>query len=928
MMRIASVSDSKYKTAQSLFGVVTLLVGSVCVLKHIQVRPNEVMESSSTVNARRRLESDLDISFGKIPDAPRRRSTECTGVTAIDDILASARLDIATDIAGPLSAYKWDDFCAAVRYINTVDGFQFFLGGDAQNTNEGLVNIAGFLSQAMVESGGEKDAGAFRYCDENKLLSIEKGHDTASCTQRYWDKDPYTNLWTEGVCGASSYEDFLDSQKKLTVTAKTGPTWLTDYDVEMEVTLTMEKAASDLDALKDEFCNHWLSKTGLEYEGSGSNWNAEGKCYTIPDGYPCPEKVSCTIAEADSSPTEEPTPAPTEVGECPVDHTMINGECSANSLRYPSTARCGAGWGDANSKCKATCTVNSDCEGGDTCAGGLSSDPCAPSPTAPPTASCSESHQYTIKLSALFGPTASGPTDKSAAEDSLTATRLQEIVDHLNTFDDHKVCKTSIDTSSMEGHVPKMQCSPTANPGCCWWGRGPIQITGPTNIWNFQQEVLSNIPDYSSTNLCNTPGDICEDTKIAWLSAMHFWVNGVQNEPTKYWEKSLQAYVENEFDLEQSKKGPDGQEVDISTGMGQLVNGGAWNAFGHDIEKRNKNFESLIDALKEGGMTYHPTATSAFPKESVGNPTMKCYDVTGSTACDWINSANDDDRRTSAKRCGDSAEHAKDSCHSACTEDSDCQQTLKCFGGLSSDECADLPFGDSRIGSTTRCGESWGHAEFSCFAECSTDEDCLAAGDGGCYADLTTDCDGKGYSRCGYSYGEANTHCGSDCEHDRDCLKCDFDDECSMDCPDHHTLMCLAPDAVPDVAVVFGKGSSPQKYCVCHKNDCPDGEHLNASGVCEANVCTCSDGTAASGEECRSDGHEICSECDDNYTLIQSKCEANSARVGSDTRCGLGWVDAETKCGAQCASTADCLDHTLEVQMSCYGGLSDSACTA
>lgn len=931
MLRVASNGAKYQKEAWSLFGIVAFLAGGVCVVNQFTGGLHEVEGPSPVVpTPRRRLESELDVSFGKVAETPRRRAETCTGVEAIDTILAAARLDVATDITGPHSAYKWKDFCAAVRYINTVDGFQFFLGGKVKNTNEGLVNIAGFLSQAMVESGGIKGEGAFRYCDENKLLTIKKGHDTASCTQRYWDQDPYTNLWTPGVCGAQTKAAFLEKQRKLTVTAKTGPVWLKDYDVDMEVTLTMMKKPADLEELKNRFCSHWLSKTKLEYEGSGENWNAAGKCYTIPKGYPCPEKVTCTIAKADDTPTENPTPAPTNVGECPKDHSMIKKKCSPNSLREGSTARCGAGWGDANSKCLAKCMNNGDCEDGLTCAGGLSSAPCAASPTPPPTASCSESYQYTIKLHALFGPTKDKngkehPSDKKDADASVTATRVQEIVDHLDTFAGHKVCKATVDKASIDAHVPKMQCSPTANPGCCWWGRGPIQITGPTNIWNFQQEVLSKIPAYKSTDLCTTPGDICEDTKIAWLSAMHFWVNGVQNEPTKYWQKSLQAYVENEFVLEKSKKGPAGKEVDVSSGMGKLVNGGSWTAFGHDIEKRNKNFNSLIKALKDGGMKYDSAATSAFPKESKGNPTQKCFEIGASTACNFISAADDDARRTATKRCGDSAEHAKDSCHRACTADKDCQQEMTCWGNLSSNECKDLPFGDSRIGSTKRCGESWGHAEKTCFADCTTNADCQGAGNGGCFADLTTKCEGKTAMRCGDGYQEANTHCGSDCTYDRDCVQCDRDSDCSKDCTKHHTLKCLAPGAVPGVDAVFGRGKSAQKYCVCHKNDCDDGKHLE-DGKCVPNVCKCSNGVAATGEGCIAHDHNICSTCDAKHTLIKEECKANSERVGSTTRCGLTWSDAQDKCQAKCTSTKDCLDHTLKTQLSCYKVTDDAAC--
>jgi predicted chitinase len=30
-----------------------------------------------------------------------------------------------------------------------------------------------------------------------------------------------------------------------------------------------------------------------------------------------------------------------------------------------------------------------------------------------------------------------------------------------------------------------MKCSSSENPGCCWWGRGAIQTTGPNNYGNL-----------------------------------------------------------------------------------------------------------------------------------------------------------------------------------------------------------------------------------------------------------------------------------------------------------------------------------------------------------------------------------------------------------------------------------------------------------
>jgi hypothetical protein len=81
--------------------------------------------------------------------------------------------------------------------------------------------------------------------------------------------------------------------------------------------------------------------------------------------------------------------------------------------------------------------------------------------------------------------------------------------------------------SSGEIHIG-MKCGPNDNPGCCWWGRGPTQITGVHNykvLDNWLKNKLGN--DY---DLCNHPDNICKDSFVVWLSALSYWCNSVQTE--------------------------------------------------------------------------------------------------------------------------------------------------------------------------------------------------------------------------------------------------------------------------------------------------------------------------------------------------------------------------------------------------------------
>ena len=74
-----------------------------------------------------------------------------------------------------------------------------------------------------------------------------------------------------------------------------------------------------------------------------------------------------------------------------------------------------------------------------------------------------------------------------------------------------------------------LMCEPgTITEGCCWWGRGAIQTTGPNNYGLLQRDVISQIPELASVDLCTNPEALCEQSQTKWLAAVFFWVNDVQ----------------------------------------------------------------------------------------------------------------------------------------------------------------------------------------------------------------------------------------------------------------------------------------------------------------------------------------------------------------------------------------------------------------
>merc|ERR1719436_873148 len=99
-----------------------------------------------------------------------------------------------------------------------------------------------------------------------------------------------------------------------------------------------------------------------------------------------------------------------------------------------------------------------------------------------------------------------------------------------------------------------MFCSPTpAGPletdvteGCCWWGRGAIQTTGPSNYGAFQHHIIEKRED-SNIDLCTNPQDMCNYEDLKFSSGFFYWANAVQTDLC--FKASLKAYVESGFNV-------------------------------------------------------------------------------------------------------------------------------------------------------------------------------------------------------------------------------------------------------------------------------------------------------------------------------------------------------------------------------------------
>jgi predicted chitinase len=160
-------------------------------------------------------------------------------------------------------------------------------------------------------------------------------------------------------------------------------------------------------------------------------------------------------------------------------------------------------------------------------------------------------------------------------------------------------------TKAHWGGSPPMECVPgTATAGCCWWGRGSIQTTGPHNYKMLQLHVVDNITHLKGKiDLCTNPEAICENEELKWLGGLYYWTSVVQK--AKYFEQSLQQYVDSGFNKYASVIGG----ASFNDGTGGMINNGLWSSRAHANYKRNQYFQELIDGLKAAGMSHNMPAS-------------------------------------------------------------------------------------------------------------------------------------------------------------------------------------------------------------------------------------------------------------------------------------------------------------------------------
>jgi len=95
--------------------------------------------------------------------------------------------------------------------------------------------------------------------------------------------------------------------------------------------------------------------------------------------------------------------------------------------------------------------------------------------------------------------------------------------------------------------------------GCCWWGRGLLQMKGPCafgrlNYYLGARAARENRPPmYEDIDFCVNPEAICGSQyrhELVWISALFKWIDKVQNYEDGDWNymEQLRIFADNEFE--------------------------------------------------------------------------------------------------------------------------------------------------------------------------------------------------------------------------------------------------------------------------------------------------------------------------------------------------------------------------------------------
>lgn len=131
--------------------------------------------------------------------------------------------------------------------------------------------------------------------------------------------------------------------------------------------------------------------------------------------------------------------------------------------------------------------------------------------------------------------------------------------------------------------------------GCCWWGRGVIQLSGRCNVGKLNYFLGKGAADrgasapFPDVDFCANPDEICSSTKhpeLKWVSGLFYWMKDVQSFDSGGW-----SYQEQITKLAQNPNDQNARATFINAVSGIVNRGSPFAGNVDGLAQRAANFE-------------------------------------------------------------------------------------------------------------------------------------------------------------------------------------------------------------------------------------------------------------------------------------------------------------------------------------------------
>jgi len=397
--------------------------------------------------------------------------------------------------------------------------------------------------------------------------------------------------------------------------------------------------------------------------------------------------------------------------------------------------------------------------------------------------------------------------------------------------------------------------------GCCWWGRGVLQVRGvcaygKLNHWlGAKAEAEGRLSIYPDIDFCRNPGAICSDKRsneLRWVTGMFHWAQNVQL--SRVYHSTLKQFVAN------GNYAKDSSFIEM---LNTMLPGRE-----NEVSMRTKVFFDALRAFNlikvETNTTGTPTLTYCGLGWNDGSRCTPCetnMDCTGLELCY-------SDMKVCAMTNPPSAMPV-----SMPDENDDVvggNTTDNSAGTTNVTADAPLAMTISYDSTANYCGETWGDAAENCATACPSGTNLECAPGHSCFGDIST---------CTIA-SDVNSDVGFLFVHS---------------IMQGNTTDTNPPAGTPNVAVdvplaMTMSYDSTTNYC---------GETWGDAAEKCANACP--SGTSlecAPGHSCFGD-ISTCTNDNNGYSYVAEATHATS------NYCGVDWSDAQSKCSETCPAGTD-----------------------